>query len=122
MSDHETARTPEDLTRMFVEYSNAGDPDAVAALYHEDAVMAFPPGQVTRGRQAIRDLWATVLEQRPTFVPEPPLPTLYFGEDLALTSTPPRDGAGARAQVVMRRPDGSWVRVIDQPEFCTPTR
>ncbi|ATD72620.1 MULTISPECIES: YybH family protein [Gordonia] len=121
MTAYETARTPEDLTRLFVEYSNAGDADAVASLYHEDAVMAFPPGRVTRGRAAIRDLWASVLEHRPTFVPESPLPTLAFGDDLALTSTPPRNGAGARAQVVTRRPDGSWVRIIDQPEFQTPT-
>ncbi|MHC3003441.1 YybH family protein [Gordonia sp. GN26] len=121
MTTYETARTPEDLTRLFVEYSNAGDADAVASLYHEDAVMAFPPGRVTRGRAAIRDLWASVLEHRPTFVPEPPLPTLVFGDDLALTSTPPRDGAGARAQVVTRRADGTWVRIIDQPEFQTPT-
>ncbi|MEP9393933.1 nuclear transport factor 2 family protein [Gordonia sp. VNK1] len=111
-----TAATPEDITRLFVEFSNAGDADAVASLYHEDAVMAFPPGEVTRGRDAIRDLWATVLADRPTFTPEPPLPTLYFG-DIALTSTPPKDGAGARAQVVVQRPDGSWVRIIDQPEF-----
>ncbi|ASR05324.1 nuclear transport factor 2 family protein [Gordonia rubripertincta] len=122
MTNRETARTPEDLTRLFVEFSNAGDADAVASLYHEDAVMAFPPGQVTRGRAAIRDLWASVLEHRPTFVAEPPLPTLVFGDDLALTSTPPRDGAGARAQVVTRRSDGSWVRIIDQPEFQTPAR
>ncbi|WP_413617209.1 YybH family protein [Gordonia rubripertincta] len=121
MTNRETARTPEDLTRLFVEFSNAGDADAVASLYHEDAVMAFPPGQVTRGRAAIRDLWASVLEHRPTFVAEP-LPTLVFGDDLALTSTPPRDGAGARAQVVTRRSDGSWVRIIDQPEFQTPAR
>lgn len=120
MTTYETARTPEDLTRLFVEFSNAGDADAVASLYDEEAVMAYPPGEVTLGRAAIRDLWASVLEHRPTFVPEPPLPTLTFGDDLALTATPPRDGAGARAQVVARRADGSWVRVIDQPEFQTP--
>ncbi|MCR5978097.1 DUF4440 domain-containing protein [Gordonia jinghuaiqii] len=120
MPDYETARAPEDLTRLFVEFSNAADAEAVASLYHEDAVLAYPPGQVTRGREAIRDLWASVLEHRPTFLPEPPLPTLMFGEDLALTATPPRDGAGARAQVVSRRPDGSWVRIIDQPEFQPP--
>ncbi|MGW0037947.1 YybH family protein [Gordonia sp. NPDC003376] len=113
------ARTPEDITRLFVEYSNAGDADAVASLYHEDAVLAYPPGEITRGRDAIRDLWASVLAHRPTFTPETPLPTLCFG-DIALTSTPPRDGAGARAQVVVRRPDGSWVRIIDQPEFIHP--
>ncbi len=120
MTTYETARTPEDLTRLFVEFSNAGDAEAVASLYDENAVMAYPPGEVTRGRAAIRDLWASVLAHRPTFAPEPPLPTLVFGDDLALTSTPPRDGAGVRAQVVARQADGSWVRIIDQPEFQAP--
>lgn len=42
-ADVEKAMTPEDLTRLFVERSNAGDADGVAALYEEDAVMAYPP-------------------------------------------------------------------------------
>ncbi len=50
------------------------------------------------------------------FEQEQPLPTVACG-DLALTSTPPKDDAGARAQVVRRQPDGFWLRVIDQPEF-----
>jgi len=119
MAQRETARTPEDITRLFVERSNAGDADGVAALYEEDAVLAYPPGEVTVGRRGIRDLWASVLAARPRFEPEAPLPTLRAG-DLALTSTPPRDGAGARAQVVRRQPDGSWLRVLDQPEFRAP--
>jgi uncharacterized protein (TIGR02246 family) len=111
---------PEDITRLFVERSNAGDADGVAALYEPDAVMAFPPGRQTVGRDAIRALWAEVLAHAPKFEPEEPLPTLVSG-DLALTSTPPRDGAGARAQVVRRQPDGSWLRVLDQPEFVRPS-
>jgi uncharacterized protein (TIGR02246 family) len=112
----ELAMVPEDLTRLFVERSNAGDAEGVAALYEEDAVMAFPPGQVTVGRQAIRDLWAAFLADRPTFTPEPPLPTLLSG-DLALTATPPGDIRGARVQVCRRQPDGSWLRVLDHPEL-----
>ncbi|WFR73837.1 nuclear transport factor 2 family protein [Prescottella defluvii] len=115
----EKAMTPEDLTRLFVERSNAGDADGVAALYEEDAVMAYPPGSMTVGRAAIRELWGQALSHAPRFEPEAPLPTLVSG-GLALTSTPPRDGAGARAQVVRRQPDGSWLRVLDQPEFVTP--
>lgn len=112
----EKAREPEDLTRLFVERSNAGDADGVAELYERDAVMAYPPGKTTVGREAIRELWAEVLAHRPRFEPEPPLPTLISG-DLALTATPPSDGTGARAQVARRQPDGSWLRVLDQPEF-----
>ncbi len=118
VATREKAATPEDLTRLFVERSNAGDADGVAELYEPDAVMAYPPGQLTIGREAIRDLWQSVLTHRPHFTPEPPLPTLIRG-DIALTSTPPRDGAGARAQVVRRQADGSWLRVLDQPEFIS---
>lgn len=120
MSDNEKAMKPEDLTRLFVERSNAGDAAGVAALYEEQAVMAYPPGSETVGRDAIRGLWEKVLANAPRFEPEPPLPTLLSG-DIALCSTPPKDGAGARAQVARRQPDGSWLRLLDQPEFVHPT-
>jgi len=120
VSDNERALKPEDLTRLFVERANAGDAAGIAALYEQDAVMAYPPGSLTVGREAIRELWEKVLSHAPRFEPEQPLPTLVSG-DLALTSTPPKDGSGARAQVVRRQPDGSWLRVLDQPEFKPPT-
>lgn len=119
MTAREKAMSPEDITRLFVERSNAGDADGVAALYEEDAVLAYPPGSRTVGREAIRALWGKVLAGAPHFEPEMPLPTL-ISDELALTSTPPRDGAGARAQVARRQPDGSWLRVLDQPEFTRP--
>jgi ketosteroid isomerase-like protein len=116
----EKAFKPEDLTRLFVERANKGDAAGLAALYEEKAVMAFPPGGVTVGRDAIRALWEKILSAAPHFEQESPLPTLVSG-DIALTSTPPKDGAGARAQVVRRQPDGSWLRLLDQPEFVSPT-
>jgi hypothetical protein len=99
VSTREKAQTPEDLTRLFVQRANAGDAEGVSLLYEEDAVMAYPPGSITVGRAA-------------------PLPTLV-SDELALTSTPPHDGAGARAQVVRRQSDGTWLRVLDQPEFIS---
>ncbi|MDT7725771.1 MAG: hypothetical protein QOI21_2347 [Actinomycetota bacterium] len=121
MPEYDKAMRPEDITRLFVERSNAGDAAGVAALYEQDAVMAYPPGATTAGRDAIRALWEKVLANGPHFEQEEPLPTLISG-DIALTSTPPKDGSGARAQVVRRQPDGSWLRLLDQPEFVTPTR
>ena len=119
MSEREKAWHPEDITRLFVERANAKDAQGIAELYEEDAVMAYPPGQQTVGREAIRKLWEEALPRMPAFEPETPLPTLISG-DLALTSTPPKDGSGARAQVVRRQPDGTWLRLIDQPEFTSP--
>lgn len=118
MTDDEKAWNPEDLTRLFVERANAKDPAGLAALYEEHAVMAYPPGAQTVGRDAIRALWAKLLPQAPPFQPEEPLPTLISG-DIALTATAPKDNAGARAQVVRRQPDGSWLRLLDQPEFSS---
>ena len=96
MSKDERAQKPEDLTRLFVDRANDGDAAGIAALYEEQAVMAYPPGQLTVGREAIRALWEKVLASRPHFEQEPPVPTLISG-DIALTATPPKDGVGARA-------------------------
>jgi ketosteroid isomerase-like protein len=119
MVANEKARQPEDLTRLFVECANRGDAAGIAALYEEDAVMAYPPGSQTVGRAAIRALWEEVLAHAPHFELEEPLPTLISG-DIALTSTAPKDGAGARAQVARRQADGTWLRLLDQPEFVSP--
>ncbi len=120
MTEREKATKPEDLTRLFVERANAKDAEGIALLYEEGAVMAYPPGQQTVGRAAIQKLWEKALPHLPTFEQEPPLPTLISGE-LALTSTPPKDGSGARAQVARRQSDGTWLRVLDQPEFVAST-
>src|SRR3954447_13519084 len=108
--------TPEDITRQFVDYVNAGDVDGLVGLYEPDAIIAFPPGQITQGHDAIRALYEQMLAQRPHFEYEEPLTTLISG-DLALTATPAQDEAGARAQVVRRQPDGTWKRVLDRPDF-----
>ena len=113
------ALRPEDLTRLFVDRINAGDAAGVAALYEQDAVMAYPPGEQTRGREAIRAFWETAMPHLPHFTPEDPRPTL-IADGLGLTSIPAKDGAGARVQVVRRQPDGTWLRVLDEPELGSP--
>jgi ketosteroid isomerase-like protein len=110
------AHAPEDLTRLFVERARARDAAGIAALYEERAVMAYPPGEQTVGREAIQRLFERALGRMPEPQPEEPRPTLLHG-DLALTSTLARDGAGARVQVARRQPDGTWLRVLDQPEL-----
>jgi hypothetical protein len=83
--------------------------------------VAYPPGEVTVGRDAISAMWEQVLAKAPAFEPESPLPTLVSG-DIALTSTIGRDGAGVRAQVARRQADGTWLRLLDQPEIAPRVR
>lgn len=110
------ALEPEDLTRLFVERANAGDAAGIAALYEPDAVLAFPPGEQTVGRDAIRALFEGFLATARHFEQEPALPTVRNG-GIAITSTRPSDGTGGRVQVVRRQPDGTWLRAIDRPEI-----
>lgn len=112
----EKAARPEDLARLFVQRVNDGDAEGLAELYENDAVLAFPPGSETVGRAAIRAVFDKMLEAKPHFAVEEPLPTIFHG-DLALTSTRPADGSGGRVQVARRQPDGSWLRIIDRPEL-----
>lgn len=116
MSDRtKKAMHPEDLARLFVERANAGDAEGLAALYEPDAVLAFPPGQETIGREAIKKVMEQMLAHAPKLTVEEPLPTLRHG-DVALTSTRPSDNTGGRVQVARRQPDGSWLRILDRPE------
>lgn len=114
--NRELAQTPEDLARLFVERANARDAEGLAELYAPDAVLAFPPGSSTVGREAIHAVLVRMLEHAPLPFPlEEPMPTVRHG-DLALTSTRPADGTGGRVQVARRQPDGTWLRIIDRPE------
>ena len=115
MTVHERAQQPEDLARLFVQRALERDADGLADLYEPDAVLAYPPGQQTVGREAIRAVMQALVDAAPPFKPEEPLPTLRFG-DLALTSTRPADGTGGRVQVARRQPDGTWLRIMDRPE------
>ncbi|MEU3270285.1 nuclear transport factor 2 family protein [Saccharomonospora sp. NPDC006951] len=111
------AATPEDVTRLFVARANEGDAEGLAMLYAEDAVIAFPPGSVTVGREAIRGVLERMLANVPgPFEVEEPLPSVRYG-DLALTSTRSADDVGTRVQVVRKQRDGTWVRIIDRPEL-----
>lgn len=109
------AQSPEELTRLFVERANAGDAIGLAHLYEPDAVVAYPPGRITKGRPAILAMCQVMVDKVTHFEAEDPVLTLRQGE-IALTSTRRRDGQGLRLQVVRQQPDGSWLRVLDWPE------
>jgi ketosteroid isomerase-like protein len=115
VTGRERAQQPEDLARLFVQRALERDADGLTGLYEPDAVLAYPPGQQTVGRDAIHAVFLAMLAAAPPFKEEEPLPTLRFG-DLALTSTRPADGTGGRVQVARRQPDGSWLRIMDRPE------
>jgi len=112
---HQPAREPGDLARFFVERANAGDVQGLVALYEPDAVLAFPPGRLSVGADAIRKAYADLLATSPSFTAGEQAPALVNG-DLALTSTR-LAGGGATVEVARRQPDGTWLWILDQPSI-----
>jgi hypothetical protein len=47
--------------------ANAGDVEGLMALYQLDAVLAFPSGKITVGREAIRRVYTELLAKGPKF-------------------------------------------------------
>ena len=118
------ARSPEDLDELFVEKMNAGDLEAVVALYEPDATLAPQPGQMASGTAAIREAIRGFIAMKPRFTATAK-PTVRAG-DLALTGLAwtlhatgpdgkPVEMKGHSAEVARRQADGTWKFVVDNP-------
>ena len=119
-----TARTPDDLDRLFAGAMNAGDLEALVALYEPQASLTPAPGKVAVGIDAIREALGGFLDGRPKMALSPRV--VARSGDLALltskwelTMTGP-DGKpaqmhGQSVEVARRQPDGNWLFAIDLP-------
>jgi uncharacterized protein (TIGR02246 family) len=111
--------TPDQTIERFGELLAEGDLDAIVELYEPDAVFVPQPGQTISGKQAIREALKPflALDARMTGTIER---TLLAG-DIALVANrwaldgPDVELGGTSADVLRRRPDGSWGIVIDDP-------
>jgi SnoaL-like domain len=114
-AEPERARQPDELSRLIVERLNAGDVEGLVALYEPDAVLALPDGRIATGAAEIRETYRRLVAGRPTFSPGTARPTLRCA-DLALTSSRLANGV-ITAEVARQQPDGTWLWVLDTPDF-----
>jgi uncharacterized protein (TIGR02246 family) len=115
---------PETVTERFSQLLAEGDLDAMVELYEPDATFAPQPGESVSGRDAIRSALDAFLAVQPrmTGTIEKVLragDTALVANRWSLTGTSP-DGSpvemgATSADVLRRRPDGSWGIVIDDP-------
>lgn len=115
---------PEEMHALFARHFNAGDLEALVALYTPDAALVPQPGQVVKGHAAIREALQAFLALRGKI----DLQTTYTVEagDTALTrgqwqlkGTGP-DGqpvalAGKSSEVLRKQADGRWLLAVDHP-------
>jgi uncharacterized protein (TIGR02246 family) len=116
--------TPAGTVEHFSELLGAGRLNALLDLYEDDATFVPVPGRVVSGRASIRE----ELEQLAAMGPRMSgsVEKVLQAGDTALVAyrwqmlatapdgTPVRQG-GVSADVLRRRPDGSWGVLIDDP-------
>ena len=110
---------PADLHKATQEAFNAGDLDALVALYARDGCLVDQDGSVARGAAAIRAVWSGFVGLGGSIS----MTTRYCIEsgDVALLSNDWRFESGdmsfdsASAEVALRGEDGTWRYFIDNP-------
>jgi uncharacterized protein (TIGR02246 family) len=118
------ARTPEDVDSLFAQALNAGNLDALVALYEPQASLMPFPGTLVTGTAAIRESLAAFLAGKPTMTISPRLASQ--SGDLAVVTAKwqlavtgkdgkPAKMEGQSVEVVRRQGDGRWLFAIDLP-------
>jgi uncharacterized protein (TIGR02246 family) len=119
-----SVRDPRENHERFERAVNAGDIDALAALYEPEAVYVAGPGQHVVGRKAIRAALAAWLATKPKLRLE--LTGLAVAGDVALERTrwtvvmpgpggKPAESSGSSSVVLRRQADGTWMMAVDDP-------
>jgi uncharacterized protein (TIGR02246 family) len=117
------ATEPEQMHGLFEQAFNAGDIEALIALYEPDAALVPQPGAIAEGSTAIRDSLRWFLDRRGRISLETKLvlrvgDLAYLANRWSLTGGTMPDGSPAElgattAEVARRQPDGNWLYVID---------
>jgi uncharacterized protein (TIGR02246 family) len=117
-------QTPEHTITRFAALLAEGDLDALLELYEPEATFVPRPGETVSGRDAIAAALQAFLALQPRMTGDVERvltagATALVANRWTLTGTQP-DGsaielAGVSADVLRRRPDGSWGIAIDDP-------
>ena len=117
------ATEPEQMHRLFEQAFNAGDLEALMALYEPDAALVPQPGAVAEGTDAIRDALRWFLDRRGQITLDTKLVVrvgelAFLSNSWSLAGGTMPDGSPAElgattAEVARQQPDGTWLYVID---------
>ena len=122
-----TAKTAEDVDRLFGERVNAGDLEGLVALYEPNATLATEDAGNLIGHEAIRGYLQTLVGMKATIdmgtyrvVPASDGLAVVHHDWQATITTP--DGqqmtmTGKATEVVRRQTDGSWLFALDDPNM-----
>ena len=120
---------PEQMNSAFAAAFNAGDIEALLALYEPDAVLVPKPSVVVHGLAAIRAALQEFLALK-GHMQSDNVYTLVHGDIALLRAAVHLVGTAANgepleirnqtSEVVRRQPDGSWLYILDHPYGADP--
>jgi len=115
---------PEDWPRVFEQHLNAGDLDAVMALYDAEARFVTPSGETFVGRDVIREVLAGMIAAKRQFRSRV-VRTVTVGDTAQLYTDfkgTTVDSSGNTVpvhskaiEVLRRQPDGGWKLIMGDP-------
>ena len=118
------AHDPQDVDRLFAAALNAGDLDALVALYEPQAALTPEPGKTVPGHAAIREALSGFVAGKPRIEIVPRV--IAQTGDLALVSARwklsmtgpdgnPAEIAGQSVEVLRKQAAGHWLFALDEP-------
>jgi uncharacterized protein (TIGR02246 family) len=117
------ATEPGQMHSLFEQAFNAGDIEALMALYEPEATLIPQPGTVAEGTAAIREALRWFLDRGGRIALDTKLvlrvgDLAFLANRWSLTGATMPDGTPAQlgattAEVARRQPDGTWLYVID---------
>lgn len=113
-----SAKSPEEICRLFQQYMAEGDIDSVLSVYHPEAVFLNQSGEVKKGKEGLRKELAPFAAVKAIF--EFNIKQVVQTGDIALMHTEwkissPQQISVYAIEVAHRQPDGTWRWLIGDP-------
>ena len=120
-----SARTPEDVDRLFGEFLNSGSLEGLVSLYEAGAAFVPQEGDAIVGRDGIREALSGFVAMKPR-IKMNVVRVVSMGDDLAMLYNDwslaatgpdgkPAETSGKATEIVRRQKDGTWLFVCDAP-------
>ena len=131
LSSAAAADRPESVSQAWKKAIEAGDIDALVACYASDAIAWFADAPPIKGKEAIRQLFAEMLQKNSVKVDVANTQYHICGNDMAIgwgeytiTVTPKSGGSGTtvtgRFSEALKKEGGKWVYVMDHASAHPP--
>jgi len=113
-----SAKSPEEICRLFQHYMAEGDIDSVLSVYDPEAVFLNQSGEVKKGEAGLRQGLAAFAARKAVFNFD--IKQVIQSGDIALMHTEwkvssPQQMSVYAIEVARRQPDGTWRWLIGDP-------